>query len=81
MAACSLVFYSLCGSRVNFGLKPSLQEELGVPYEVVKWQRSSDHLAPKELRDVHPLGLAPIIVDGGVIIAESGAIVRKKTFG
>lgn len=27
---------------------------------------------------MHPLGLAPVIVDGGITIAESGAIVRKK---
>ena len=28
---------------------------------------------------MHPLGLAPIIVDGDITIAESGAIVRKET--
>jgi len=53
-----------------------LLEELEVPYEVVKWQRDSDDLAPKELKDVHPLGLAPIIVDGDMTIAESGTIVQ-----
>jgi len=53
-----------------------LLEELEVPYEIVKWQRGSDEFAPKELRDVHPLGLAPIIVDGEMTIAESGAIVH-----
>ncbi|KAF9652406.1 thioredoxin-like protein [Thelephora ganbajun] len=53
-----------------------LLEELGVPYEIVKWQRNPDDFAPKELGDVHPLGLAPIIVDGDITIAESGAIVQ-----
>lgn len=53
-----------------------LLEELGVPYEVVKWQRDSDDLAPKGLKEVHPLGLAPIIVDGDTTLAESGAIVE-----
>lgn len=53
-----------------------LLEELEVPYEVVKWQRNPDHTAPKALKDVHPLGLAPIIIDGDTIVAESGAIVQ-----
>lgn len=44
----------------------------------MKWQRGSDDLAPEGLKDVHPLGLAPVIVDGDATIAESGAIVRKK---
>ena len=33
-------------------------------------------LAPKALRDVHPLGKSPVISDGGVVIAESGAIIE-----
>lgn len=68
-------------SRVDLELNPRLQEELEVPYEIVKWQRNSDEFAPAELRAVHPLGLAPVIVDGDITLAESGAIVRKKTFG
>jgi glutathione S-transferase len=53
-----------------------LLEELEVPYEVVKWQRNPDEFAPKELRGVHTLGLAPILVDDDITIAESGAIVQ-----
>jgi len=53
-----------------------LLEELEVPYEVVKWQRDSEDFAPEELRDVHPLGAAPILVDGDITIGESGAIVQ-----
>ena len=32
-------------------------------------------LAPPELTAVHPLGKSPVITDGDVRIAESGAIV------
>ncbi|KAG8734721.1 hypothetical protein FRC10_011497 [Ceratobasidium sp. 414] len=33
-------------------------------------------VAPKELKDVHPLGLSPVITDGDIVLAESGAIVE-----
>jgi glutathione S-transferase len=53
-----------------------LLEELGVPYEVKRYQRNpATMLAPPELRAVHPLGKSPVITDDGVTIAESGAIV------
>lgn len=50
-----------------------LLEELGVEYTIKRYERGSDMLAPKELREVHPLGKAPIITDGDVTVAESGA--------
>ncbi|KAL5521505.1 hypothetical protein ACEPAF_2253 [Sanghuangporus sanghuang] len=53
-----------------------LLEELEVPYEIKKYQRTSEMLAPKELKEVHPLGKSPIITDGDKSIAESGAIVE-----
>jgi glutathione S-transferase len=53
-----------------------LLEELGVPYEIVRYQRQSDMRAPKELRAIHPLGKSPVITDGRNTIAESGAIVE-----
>ena len=53
-----------------------LLEELGVPYEIVRYQRQSDMRAPPELRAIHPLGKSPVITDGGNTIAESGAIVE-----
>src|SRR3989440_12826200 len=53
-----------------------LLEELGVPYEIVRYQRQPDMRAPKELRDVHPLGKSPVITDNGNTIAESGAIAE-----
>ena len=53
-----------------------LLEEIGVPYEIVKYQRMSPvPLAPPELKAVHPLGKSPVLEDGGRIIAESGAEV------
>jgi len=54
-----------------------LLEELGVPYEVVRYQRDTKTmLAPKELRGIHPLGKSPIIDDDGQIFAETGLIVE-----
>ena len=53
-----------------------LLEELGVPYEIVRYQRQPDMRAPAELRAVHPLGKSPVITDNGNTIAESGAIVE-----
>jgi glutathione S-transferase len=54
-----------------------LLEELGVPYEVKKYQRDPQTmLAPPELMKVHPLGKSPVITDDGTTIAETGAIVE-----
>jgi glutathione S-transferase len=54
-----------------------LLEELGLPYEIQKYQRDpKTMLAPPELVRVHPLGKSPVVSDDGVTIAESGAIVE-----
>ena len=54
-----------------------LLEELGVPYEIRKYQRNpKTMLAPPELLQVHPLGKAPVITDDGNTLAESGAIIE-----
>jgi glutathione S-transferase len=54
-----------------------LLEELGVAYEVKRYARDpATMLAPKALRDIHPLGKSPVIVDDGVTVAETGAIVE-----
>ncbi|MDR7118319.1 glutathione S-transferase [Caulobacter sp. BE254] len=66
-----------------------LLEELGVPYEVRRYERDPQTmLAPPELLAVHPLGKSPIITDDGVTdgdrtIAETGAIVEYlvETYG
>jgi len=53
-----------------------LLEELGTPYELVRYQRNQQtRLAPPELARIHPLGKSPVIVDGDIRIAEPGAIV------
>ena len=53
-----------------------LLEELGTPYELKRYQRDAvTRLAPPELAAVHPLGKSPVITDGDIRIAESGAIV------
>jgi len=52
-----------------------LLEELGVPYEVKRYNRDPvTSLAPPELYAVHPLGKSPVISDGDVSVAETGAI-------
>ena len=54
-----------------------LLEELGLPYEIKYYQRNAKTmLAPPELRAVHPLGKSPVVTDGDVTIAETGAIVE-----
>jgi glutathione S-transferase len=54
-----------------------LLEELGLPYEIKRYQRDPrTMLAPPELLRVHPLGKSPVITDGDVTVAESGAIVE-----
>jgi glutathione S-transferase len=54
-----------------------LLEELGVPYELVKYERDAKTmLAPPELAKVHPLGKSPVITDGKDTVAESGAIIE-----
>jgi glutathione S-transferase len=54
-----------------------LLEELGLDYEIVPYQRdAATNLAPPALMAVHPLGKSPVIEDGKIRIAESGAIVE-----
>ena len=54
-----------------------LLEELGLDYEIKKYQRDpKTMLAPPELRAVHPLGKSPVISDGDLVVAESGAIIE-----
>src|SRR6201996_957116 len=54
-----------------------LLEELGVPYEVQRYERDAKTMqAPPALLAIHPLGKSPVIVDGSVTVAESGAVVE-----
>ena len=54
-----------------------LLEELGIEYEVKRYDRNpKTMLAPTSLREVHPLGKSPVITDGALTLAESGAIIE-----
>ncbi|WP_353385742.1 glutathione S-transferase [Halopseudomonas sabulinigri] len=54
-----------------------LLEELGLEYEVKRYERDpKTMLAPPELKAVHPLGKSPVITDGELTLAESGAIIE-----
>ncbi|MEM7153041.1 MAG: glutathione S-transferase [Myxococcota bacterium] len=54
-----------------------LLEELGVDYEIEKYARDPQtNLAPPSLRAVFPLGKSPVVTDGELTFAESGAIVE-----
>lgn len=52
-----------------------LCEELGLDYEFRRYERRADNrLAPDEYKALHPMGIAPVIVDGDLVLGESGAI-------
>lgn len=54
-----------------------LFEELDIPYTLKRYERDPvSKLAPPEYRALHPMGIAPVITDGDVTLAESGAIVE-----
>src|SRR5262245_9118573 len=54
-----------------------LLEELQLPYEIKHYQRNpATNLAPPELLQVHPLGKSPVITEGDVTLAETGAILE-----
>nr|WP_315185167.1 glutathione S-transferase [uncultured Albidiferax sp.] len=54
-----------------------LLEELELPYQLQKYQRDAKTmLAPPSLRQVHPLGKSPVVTDGDLVLAESGAIIE-----
>ena len=52
-----------------------LCEELGLEYELKRYDRRADNrLAPDEYKALHPMGIAPVITDGDLVLGESGAI-------
>jgi glutathione S-transferase len=54
-----------------------LCEELGLDYTLQCWERNTtDLLAPPGYKALHPMGIAPVIVDGDITLGESGAIVE-----
>jgi glutathione S-transferase len=54
-----------------------LCEELAVPYSLRRYERDpTTHLAPADYRALHPMGIAPVITDGDLVLGESGAILE-----
>ncbi|WP_203292103.1 glutathione S-transferase family protein [Maricaulis parjimensis] len=54
-----------------------LLEEIGCDYTIEKYMRDSETMrAPASLKAVHPLGKSPVVTDGDVTVAESGAIME-----
>ena len=53
-----------------------LLEELGLEYRLETFQREPNGAAPPPMKALHALGKAPVIRDGDMVLAESGAIVE-----
>jgi glutathione S-transferase len=54
-----------------------LCEELEIPYALTRYARdAATMLAPADYKALHPIGTAPVITDGDVVLAESGAVVE-----
>jgi glutathione S-transferase len=52
-----------------------LCEELGLDYQLKRYDRRADNrLAPDDYKALHPMGIAPVITDGDLVLGESGAI-------
>ena len=52
-------------------------EELGAQYKLEVYRRDKrTNLAPASMKAIHPLGKSPVLTDGDVTVAESGAIVE-----
>jgi glutathione S-transferase len=61
-----------------------LCEELGVPNALKRYDRRADNrLAPPEYKALHPMGIAPVITDGDLVLGESGAVIEYivQTYG
>jgi glutathione S-transferase len=54
-----------------------LCEELSIPYTLRRYERDpTTRQAPAAYRALHPMGTAPIITDGNLVLPESGAILE-----
>ncbi len=51
-------------------------EELGLDYDIVFHKRQPTFAAPDDLKDIHPLGKAPVVEIDDYVMAESGAVVQ-----
>jgi glutathione S-transferase len=53
-----------------------LCEELEIPYELKHYTRDpKTMLAPADYKALHPIGAAPVLTDGGLVLAESSAVL------
>lgn len=53
-----------------------LCEELEIPYELKRYARdAATMLAPSDYKALHGIGTAPVITDGDLVLAESGAVI------
>jgi glutathione S-transferase len=70
-------------ARVNAGARGNTRdlrvlwalEEIGLPYEIVGIDHPNHDLDSPGFRALNPFGQIPVVVDDGVVISESGAIV------
>jgi glutathione S-transferase len=53
-----------------------LCEELAIPYDLIRYEREASMAAPPDYKALHPLGTAPIVSDGALVLAETGAIME-----
>jgi glutathione S-transferase len=54
-----------------------LCEELEIAYELKRYERDPvTLLAPPDYKALHPIGAAPVITDGSLVLAESGAVIE-----
>ena len=53
-----------------------LLEELGLDYEIEKFELGSPEMRAPEYLKIHPMGRVPVLEDGDIRIFESGAIVQ-----
>jgi glutathione S-transferase len=53
-----------------------LCEELDIPYDLIRYEREETKAAPAAYKALHPMGTAPIITDGDITLAETGAILE-----
>lgn len=53
-----------------------LFEELGLPYQLVRYKLGGPEMRDPAYRAIHPLGRVPALEDGEVTLYESGAIVE-----
>lgn len=61
-----------------------LCEELGIEYDLKLYDRRADNrMAPDDYKALHPMGIAPVITDGELVLGESGAICEyiDRTYG